>query len=224
MSELILDERTECGSEDGNPASRDKRPTRTAGPLGCRLRTVLFVSAVATGLLPGAMPAAEPPADKAHKLTTVSLRKMANSLHAVIAADRQAYIESVVEPWATNEVRRPAGPPAHARMLQQAAQHIQQRGAEFSYTLRSLWPIQAGNGPQTETEQQGLETVAKQPTQPFYTEEELGGRSYFTAIYADLATRSSCVSCHNQHPRSPKKDFKVGEVMGAIVVRVPLEF
>ena len=52
----------------------------------------------------------------------------------------------------------------------------------------------------------------------------LGGRSYFTAIYADRATLPSCVSCHNQQPRSPKKDFKLGDVMGAIVVRVPLEF
>lgn len=196
------------------------------------MRTTLLVSAVATGLLPGAAPAAEPPADKSHKLTTVSLRKMADSLHAVIAADRQAYIESVVEPCVTNEARRAvseeahlrSGPPVHAQMLRRAARNIQQRGAEFSYTLRSLWPIQAGNGPQTETEQTGLETVARQPAQPFYTEEELGGRSYFTAIYADLATRPSCVSCHNQHPRSPKKDFRVGDVMGAIVVRVPLEF
>jgi len=32
------------------------------------------------------------------------------------------------------------------------------------------------------------------------------------------------VDCHNQHPASPRKDLKVGDVMGGVVVRVPLEF
>ena len=32
------------------------------------------------------------------------------------------------------------------------------------------------------------------------------------------------MECHNQHPRSPRRDFKLNDVMGAIVVRVPLEF
>ena len=73
-------------------------------------------------------------------------------------------------------------------------------------------------------EEAGLEAVLKNPADPYYIDEELGGRSYFTAIYADRATLPSCVSCHNQHPLSPRKDFKQGDVMGAIVVRVPLEF
>jgi hypothetical protein len=176
--------------------------------------------------------AAEQTAEKSHKLQSVSIRKMADSLHAVIAADRQAYAELVVQRWDADEHRLAVredwrvshGLPVHAQMLRFAAQNIQQRGAEFSYTLRSLWPINGNNGPQTEIEQAGLEAVAKDPARAFYTEEELGGRSYFTAIYADRATLPSCASCHNRHPRSPRRDFKPGDVMGALVVRVPLEF
>jgi hypothetical protein len=52
----------------------------------------------------------------------------------------------------------------------------------------------------------------------------LGGRSYFTAIYADRATLPSCVECHNRHPASPRRDFKADEVMGALIIRLPLEF
>lgn len=187
---------------------------------------------VVAGALIWAAFAADTPSDKAHKLKSVSVRKMADSLHAVITADRQSYSELVVqreeddahrvavrEDW-----RESHGLPVHAQMLRHAEQSIQKRGAEFSYALRSLWPINQSHGPQTEAEQAGLESVAKNPEQPFYTEEELGGRSYFTAIYADRATLPSCVSCHNKHPRSPKKDIKQGDVMGAIVVRVPLEF
>lgn len=170
--------------------------------------------------------------EKTHKLTTISPRKMADSLHAVIAADRQAYSELVVQRLQTGEKRLEVtenwreghGLPVHAQMLRTASQNIQKHGAEFSYTLRSLWPLNASHGPQTQIEQAGLEFVVKHPGESFYTEEELGGRSYFTAIYADRATLSSCVDCHNRHPRSPRRDFQLNDVMGAIVVRVPLEF
>jgi hypothetical protein len=176
--------------------------------------------------------ATETPAEKTHKLTTISPRKFADSLHAVIAADREAYSRLVVERLAGE-----AGPmkvsqdwrtenclPTHAQLLREAATGIQRRGAEFSYTLRSLWPINPGHGPQTEVEKAGLEFVARNPGTNFYTEETLGGRGYFTAVYADKAVSASCVTCHNQHPASPRRDFKDGDVLGGIVVRVPLEF
>ncbi len=187
---------------------------------------------LAAGAVVWAVLAAENAADKAHKLQSVSIRKMADSLHAVIAADRQAYVELLgrqleadapgLRATANQQARQ--GLPGHARMLRQAAASIQQKGAEFSYTLRSLWPIDPSNGPQTQVEEAGLQALVQHPEQPFYSEEELGGRSYFTAIYADRATLRACVDCHNRHPRSPRADFKDGEVMGAIVVRVPLEF
>jgi hypothetical protein len=187
---------------------------------------------LATGTILWAALAANNPSDKSHKLRSVSIRKLADSLHAVIVADRQAYAELIVQRLAADEQRLPAtedwraerGLPVHAQMLRRAAGEVQKQGAEFSYTLRSLWPINPAYGPQTEVEQAGLEAVAKEPGQPFYTEEELGGRSYFTAIYADRATLPSCIACHNQHPHSPRKNFKEGDVMGAIVVRLPLEF
>lgn len=183
-----------------------------------RTRT-LAALAVAGGLLAGAF-AAQPTAEKAHKLTSVSTRKLADSLHAVIVADRDTYLAQVVEPAGTNH----AALPSHAHMLRLAAQGIQQRGAEFSYTLRSLWPVHPKNGPQTQVEQDGLDRVLKSPGQPVYVEEELGGRSYFTAIYAERATRTSCVECHNRNPASPRRDYRPDDVLGALVVRVPLEF
>jgi hypothetical protein len=29
------------------------------------------------------------------------------------------------------------------------------------------------------------------------------------------------VDCHNQHMNSPKKDYKLGDVMGGIVITIP---
>lgn len=184
------------------------------------------------GLALWAALAADTAGEKSHKLTTISPRKMADSLHAVIAADRQAYAKLIVQRLDSEDHKLPAtenwreveGLPVHAQMLRAAAQDIQKNGAEFSYTLRSLWPINDNYGPQTQLEQTGLEYVAQHPGTNYYAEEVLGGRSYFTAIYADRATLPSCIVCHNRHPRSPRRDFQLNDVMGAIVVRVPLEF
>jgi len=185
-----------------------------------RSRTARRVLALSFALptLACAIWAADAP-EKTHLARTVTMRKMADSLHAVIVADQKIYVEQVAQ-------KRPSAgdTPSHAEMLRKASQAIQKKGAEFSYTLRSLTPINPNSGPQTEGEQTGLAFVTKRPDEAYYTEEELGGRSYFTAVYAERATLTSCVDCHNQQPGSPRKDWKTGDVMGAIVVRVPLEF
>lgn len=182
---------------------------------------MLLLAVPALGWAAWAFAAPEKMPEKTHKLTTVSTRKLADSLHAVIAADRQIYVELVARRMQPGE--KP-DLPVHAQQLRAAGQSIQKRGAEFSYTLRSLRPINESHGPQTEVEQAGLEFVARHPNEAFYTEEELGGRAYFTAVYADRATLAACVDCHNQLPQSPRRDFKLGDVMGGIVIRVPLEF
>jgi hypothetical protein len=192
----------------------------------------LFVVILCAGLAIGAALATSGSDEKTHKLTSISPRKMADSLYAVIAADRQAYARLIVQRLhadehrllATENWREGHSLPVPAQMLRTAAQDIQKNGAEFSYTLRSLWPINENYGPQTQVEQTGLEYIAKHPGENYYAEELLGGRSYFTAIYADRATLTSCVECHNQHPQSPRRDFKLNDIMGGIVVRVPLEF
>jgi hypothetical protein len=186
-----------------------------------RKTLMLLIAVPVLGWAAWALGAPETTPEKAHKLTTVSTRKLADSLHAVIAADRRTYVELVAQRLQSGE--KP-DLPVHAQQLRAAGQSIQKRGAEFSYTLRSLQPINGNHGPQTEVEQAGLEFVAQHPNEAFYTEEELGGRSYFTAVYADRATLAACVDCHNQHPQSPRRDLKLGDVMGGLVIRVPLEF
>jgi len=49
-----------------------------------------------------------------------------------------------------------------------------------------------------------------------------GNETYFQAIYADPAVSQSCVGCHNTHPQSPRKDFKLNEAMGGLVIEIPM--
>jgi hypothetical protein len=161
--------------------------------------------------------------EKNHALSTVTLHKMADALHAVIAADQETLVNDAAAGSSGAGATKPMAR-SHAERLRIAAQSIQTKGAEFSYTLRSLQPINANNGPQTEAEQIGLATVSRNPGEPFYADEQLGGRSYFTAVYAMRASSNLCIECHNGHPQSPRHDLKPGDVMGAIVIRLPLEF
>jgi hypothetical protein len=163
---------------------------------------------------------------------TFKPREMADALHAVIAADREVYALHVVQRLQGDEKlikaatnwREEKALPLPAQMLRMGSESVQQKGAEFHYVLRSLWPINPKNAPETATERSGLEFVLAHPETNYYSGESLGGRKYFTAVYPDHALAAVCVDCHNQRTDSPKKDFKVGDVMGGIIVRVPLEF
>ncbi|HUJ45379.1 MAG TPA: DUF3365 domain-containing protein [Opitutaceae bacterium] len=152
----------------------------------------------------------------------ISPQDQADALHFVIAADREMYVRAFAA--------APAGArpgriwPSPCELLRRACESIQSQGAEFSYALRSLHSLDPRNEPQTELEQKGLEFIASHPTGTFSGQEMLGGRRYFTVVYPDLPATASCVDCHNRRSAATPQRFKVGDVMGGIVVRVPLEF
>ena len=152
----------------------------------------------------------------------ISPQSQADALHFVIAADREMYVRAFDA--APAAAKPDASRPAPCELLRRACESIQSKGAEFSYALRSLRSLDPRNGPQTELEQKGLEFVAGHPAETYSGQEMLGGRRYFTVVYPDLPATASCVDCHNRRSASGAPRFKAGEVMGGIVVRVPLEF
>ncbi len=83
--------------------------------------------------------------------------------------------------------------------------------------LVSLTPLHTSNFPKTEGEVEALRTLTANPSQQVLTFRD---GSQFKGIAADFAIEQSCVDCHNHHPNAHKKDFKKGDMMGAIVVRL----
>jgi methyl-accepting chemotaxis protein len=71
-------------------------------------------------------------------------------------------------------------------------------------------------------ERQAMEAVEKDPEAPFYRFETVGGRPSVRYAVADVMI-ASCVSCHNNHPESPKRDWKVGDVRGVLAVTIPVD-
>ena len=102
------------------------------------------------------------------------------------------------------------------------AELVNEKDLGMSYALISEWAINKKNLPRTDGERSGMQALIQNPAEPYYTEEELGGKRYFTAVYPDKAIAEACVQCHNEHKDSPRKDFKKGEVMGAVVIRLAL--
>ena len=160
----------------------------------------------------------------------VSPSKMADALFAVMSADRTVYSNQVVyrlqdveevikasEHWDSQKAL-----PLPAQMFRMSAGLVAKQTDAFSFALLSKWPLNKESGPKTEVEVAGLDSVAKNPSKPFYGRETIGDVEYFTAVYADVAVSPSCVTCHNAHQDSPRNDFKAGDVMGGVVIRIPL--
>ncbi|MGH8557536.1 MAG: Tll0287-like domain-containing protein, partial [Methylococcales bacterium] len=114
------------------------------------------------------------------------------------------------------------GSPLPAQMFRADAESVKELTEDFTYSLQSNWPINKQNGPVTAMEKEGLQFVIDRPGENFYGTEKLGDKDYYTAVYADVAVDEACISCHNNHKDSPKTDFKLGDVMGGVVIRVPL--
>ena len=161
----------------------------------------------------------------------VSYKEMADGLHAVMEADRTVYTRMVVNRLqneekvikATEHFKDDKTLPLPAQMFRFGAEAVAEKKLPFSYSLQSLWPINKQNAPKTALEKKGLEAVAKDGTKPFYGDEVLGKTKYFTAVYADKAVAPACVTCHNEHKDTPRKDFKLGQTMGGVVIRIPMK-
>lgn len=167
---------------------------------------------------------------------TVSVKAMADALHLVMDSDRSVYTKKIVNRLVKKEKVIKASEHFEdekalvlpAQMFRFGSELAAKRAEKlddvnFSYTLQSLWPINKQNAPKTEAEKAGLKFVAENKGKNYYTTEKLGGVNYFTAVYADTGVAPVCVSCHNEHPDTPKKDFKIGDVMGGVVIRIPVE-
>jgi hypothetical protein len=87
---------------------------------------------------------------------------------------------------------------------------------------RYPWPGRKDGGPQDEFEQKALLWLEQNPDAPFKEFTEIDGRR--SLMYATARKmEASCVKCHNNSQRSPKKDWKVGDVVGVLKIVRPLD-
>ncbi|MCS6318211.1 MAG: DUF3365 domain-containing protein [Nitrospira sp.] len=160
---------------------------------------------------------------------SVPLETVVDYLHSVLEADRTFYTVHVVERMQRRGViessekwREVSALPLPAQFFQEASSLATLTGSSVRYRLISLNPISKQNGPHSDFERKALEAVMAHPDQPYKGPVTEGGARYFQAVYADLAVSPVCVSCHNADPRSQKRDYKLRDVLGAVLISIPM--
>lgn len=114
--------------------------------------------------------------------------------------------------------------PLPATFLIELSESIEQRTASMTVRYFSRYPFpwrKATGGPRDQFEQEALAVLEQRPTQPFSRIENYQGHLSLRYAMADLM-KPTCVACHNTHPDSPKKDWRVGDVRGILEVNYPL--
>jgi len=169
-------------------------------------------------------------AKKSAPVHSISPETVADYVHAIIEADRTVYTTHVVKRMqekgivpATEHWEQDNALPLPAQFLQRAGRLVAEKGSGIRYRLISLWPIYRRNAPATEFEREGLKSFTSNPDTPHRGIVRSGKKEYFQAIYPDRAVTKACIDCHNAHPLSPKRDFTLNSVMGAIVITIPLD-
>lgn len=147
-----------------------------------------------------------------------------DAVNAINDAARSTYTARVVggglkaglkygEDWAEPGVEKG---PLPALFLRLAAARMEAKPPRLGLYLGSDAPIENSNlfrGAQAEAFARVRATSA-----PVFSQTERGDE---VAMYPDLASAGPCVTCHNEHEKSPKKDWKLGDIMGATTWTYP---
>jgi hypothetical protein len=107
--------------------------------------------------------------------------------------------------------------PLPALFLREMSTILQRDTSDIGLFLGSDFPIVSANlfkGLQ-KTEFEKLKITKKAP---FFLD---SGSGRYTAMYPDYASSKPCVTCHNEHTKTPKKDWELNDMMGATTWSYP---
>jgi uncharacterized protein DUF3365 len=154
---------------------------------------------------------------------------VADYIHSVVEADRTFYSREIVERLqkrgivhASEHWKDSDDLPLPAQFVLEAGRLIAQQPIGIRFRLISSWPLNGSNGPTTEFERTALAKILGKSDRPYTAVTTVGGARVFQALYADKAVSQVCADCHNGHVKSSKRDFKAGDVMGGILLTIPL--
>ncbi|MGB2926203.1 MAG: DUF3365 domain-containing protein [Limnothrix sp.] len=205
-----------------------------------RTRTVAFI-AIVLAIAVTAVSCSGGGAPTASAAAGIDPSVVAEYIHTVLAADRTAYTKHVVsrakmlegkakedgvlDIEATEGWQQTDGIPLPAQMFRLGSEIANESGF-FTYNLISEWYINDNHAPKGEFEETALVAMTESG-EAVKDYQEIGGQKYYSAMYPDVAVVESCASCHNTHPvhleRYPDKVFEVGDVMGGIVINIPMD-
>jgi hypothetical protein len=122
------------------------------------------------------------------------------------------------------EGRRSVMPPPATMTIELSQQITARSETGMQVRLYSDHPFRyrRDGGPRDEFEWQALNSLRADPGRPYYRFEEFQGRPVLRYATARVM-EAGCVSCHNTHPQSTKRDWKEGDVRGVVEIIRPLD-
>lgn len=109
------------------------------------------------------------------------------------------------------------GVPLPATFVRETSESLGEN-ALYKYDLISKYNINKKKGLRSDFERAAWESLNKDPETPYSRFLSEGNGAVYSYATADIASAQACVTCHNMHGDSPKKDFELGDLMGVLVV------
>jgi serine/threonine protein kinase len=119
--------------------------------------------------------------------------------------------------------------PLPATFMIDSAQRLSQIETGLKFRLYSDHPFRKDVPPMNDLEREALDVLTRQSSQPrkgkylehhrFVTVE---GQPFLSYARGQIM-KESCVKCHNSHDKSPKKDWKEGDLVGVLLITRPLD-
>jgi len=160
-----------------------------------------------------------------------STQKAAEIATLQIVEDRKQYTKNIVVKLKKDGVVNvhpnrhydniEGGIPLPATFVQEVSRNINKKGV-YSYDLLSKWNINKEKGLTTDFEKEAFDYLFEEQGTVFSRFMIHNGIFSLRYATADKASSAGCVNCHNNLEDSPKKDFKLGDVMGVLVVNIPI--
>jgi methyl-accepting chemotaxis protein len=111
--------------------------------------------------------------------------------------------------------------PVPATLVNILGESFKQEYPGATMRLYSRYPFKNRTNTYDDFELEALDALEKNPKEPFHRLEDVNGNLSIRYAVPDIM-KASCVKCHNDHPESPKKDWKEGDVRGALEVIIPV--
>ncbi len=156
-------------------------------------------------------------------LTEASLLRQARDLNSVVSSVRAYYASNVVgrvlaSPGSTKVVHNyesiPGAIPIPATLSLELGRVISEQQQNITYRFVSDFPFKERAPHALDSFETGaLADLRKNPEQQL-TEVSASVFNDHVRLVAPVVMGAACVSCHNAHPDSPKRDWKVGDVRG----------
>ncbi len=147
-----------------------------------------------------------------------------------IKADRDYYTKNIIGKLKLEADTFQAGADYHkvsgsiplpATFLREVSQSLDS-SARYRYDLLSKYNINGEKGLDSEFDNRAWAALSRDPNTPHVDLVPVDQGVELRYATADVAAAKACISCHNNHPSSPKKDFQLGDLMGILVVSVPV--